>query len=294
MLLVTVPATTANLGPGFDALGIAVDLRLAVRMTLSAEDTFTYRGEGELPAAKDNLIHQGFKAAHERLGHQAPPVTFEVDNPIPLARGLGSSSAALVAGVVLGNAHAGGQLTDEELLNLAAAVEGHPDNVAPAIYGGFTVSAEGGRGSYVTSSLPVPTGWRFLFGVPAAHLSTHASRGVVPSSLTLKDAVLTSSRAALWVAAVANDQPELLKVASDDVLHEPHRRSLVPGLVEARARALEAGAYAAFLSGAGPTLALVSSSAATVELKGLLAGFAGEEGRVLELSPATGYQLERC
>lgn len=294
MLRATVPATSANLGPGFDALGLALDLQLRVTLTDSDEDRLVYRGDGEVPRDGSNLVHRGFHAVHEHLGLQPPTVTFEVENPIPLARGLGSSSAALVAGAALAAELTGSQLSRHTLFQLTAAIEGHPDNVAPAVHGGFTVSAADAAGAFHCASLPLPVEWRLLYGVPAFELSTAAARQVVPTSVALADAVLTSSRAALWVAAVTQDRPELLRTASLDVLHQPYRASLVPGFSRVSQRAREAGAYAVFLSGAGPTVGLICSREAEAACRDALQEFAGAEGAVLDLRPATGYSVERC
>lgn len=294
MLRAFVPATSANLGPGFDALGLALDLLLEVRLTLAERDRFHYRGAGALPDTPNNLVHDGFRAVYRELGVTPPSVTFQVDNPIPLARGLGSSSAALVAGAALADAMTGERLGREGVFRLTAAIEGHPDNVAPAVFGGFTVSAADENGAFVGASLTPPADWRLLFGVPDFELSTTASRGVLPDSYTRADTVLTSSRTALWVAAVATDRPELLRTASLDVLHQRQRAHLIPGFTETSAALRQAGAHAVFLSGSGPTVGVVAPPAAAPRCAELLHGFAGESGAVHQLRSATGYRLERC
>lgn len=286
-----VPATSANLGPGFDCLGLALSLWLEVEATPSERDHFRYHGEGKLADTPDNLIHQGFRAAFEAVGRRAPAVTFEARNAIPLARGLGSSSAALTAGIAAADALMAGALGQDGVFQLAARMEGHPDNVGPAVYGGFTASARRADGSYLCRMLEVPSGWHLLFGVPAFELLTSEARAVLPERYSRADAVYSSSRTALWALAVTRDEPELLRVASQDVLHEPYREPLVPGLAECRQRLVEAGAYAAFLSGAGPSLGVVCSAEARLRCREVLARFVGEEGRVLELSPASGYRV---
>ena len=153
MFRINVPATSANLGPGFDCLGLALDLYLSVKAYPSNDNHFFYSGQGSLDDSPNNLIHEGFQTAYARLDKPAPSITFEVQNPIPLARGLGSSSAALVAGVAIANEMLNNQLGREGVFNLTASLEGHPDNVAPAIYGGFTVSAKKDDGKYLCQSL---------------------------------------------------------------------------------------------------------------------------------------------
>ena len=287
-----VPATSANLGPGFDCLGLALDLQLVVEAHLGLPDALRYEGEGHVADRPDNLIHEGFRSAYAHVGETPPSVTFVARNPIPLARGLGSSSAALVAGAAAADAALAGVLGRDGVFALTAAIEGHPDNVGPAVYGGLTVAAERGDASgYDTAVLAVPPSWRLLFGVPGFELPTERARAALPQHVSRRDAVLTASRAALWVLAVARDEPRLLRTASLDVLHEPYREPLVPGLAAARAALLTAGAHAAYLSGAGPSLAVVAPEAALPACRALLARFAGADGRVLALRAGGGYEV---
>ena len=287
---VRVPATSANLGPGFDCLGLAVGLWLEVSVRPAPRDGLSYRGEGRVPDTPDSLIHQGFRSVHRALGRPPPTVHFEVDNPIPLARGLGSSSAALVAGAALADVGLGGVLGRDGVFGLTAKMEGHPDNVAPAVYGGFTVSAST-PGGYLCESLRVPERWTFLFAVPEFELLTSESRAVLPTLYGREDAVFNASRTALWVAAVALDKPELLPVAARDALHEPYREGLVPGFAALRERLRGAG-IPAYLSGAGPTLGAVCTDARAAErCSTLMRAFVGERGKVLELRASEGYSF---
>lgn len=281
---IRVPATSANLGPGYDCLGLAVDLWLDVKARLQDEDRFSYRGEGQLPDTRHNLTHQGFALACREAGIDVPAVAFEVDNPIPLARGLGSSSAALVAGTVAADVLLNLGLGRDGVFQLCARAEGHPDNVAPAIFGDFTASAFQ-AGHWQARSLPLPAGWRFLFAVPEEELPTVAARKVVPHSFSRDDVISTSSRTALWAMAVASGEGELLATATSDVLHQPYRQELLPGLGEALSAALEAGAWGAYLSGAGPTVAAICGPEQQQAVAGALDGY----GTVLELARAGGY-----
>lgn len=301
MLRAHVPASSANLGPGFDTLGLALDLHLEVTLEPSETDVFVYRGRGGgegpdgggVPSTPDNLIHRGFRAVHEHLGLAAPPVAISADNPIPLARGLGSSSAALVAGAALADAVTGGKLGRHGVFDLTAALEGHPDNVGPCVFGGFTVAAAGADGNFLAAALTMPPGWRLLFGVPPFELATSEARSALPDEYSRRAAVLTASRSALWVAAVAQARPELLRAASLDVLHQPYRAHLVPGFATALADLSAAGAYAAFLSGAGPTVGAVTDADGVAACKEALVRFVGTSGEVLELATAGGYTVER-
>jgi homoserine kinase len=292
VITVRVPATSANLGPGFDCLGLAVDLFLEVVGRPAERDRFLYTGEGLVADTPDNLVHAGFREAHAALGLRPPPFTFEACNAIPLARGLGSSSAALVAGAAIADALTGSRLGRDGVFQLVAGLEGHPDNVGPAVFGGLTVAALREDGGYEAAVLSVPTSWRLLFGVPAFELPTARARAALPDMVRRSDAVLTASRTALWALAVARDEPALLRTASLDVLHEPHREPLVPGLAAARAALRAAGAYAAFLSGAGPSVGVVAPDEAREACREALARFAGPGGRVLELGVGSGYAVD--
>ena len=288
---VRVPATSANLGPGFDCLGLAVTRYLSVVATLSDNDNFCYSGPGALKNSPDNLTHQGFRAAFAASGREAPPVSFTARNTIPLARGLGSSSAALVAGAALADAFLDGALGRDGVFQLTADLEGHPDNVAPAIFGGFTVSAQL-ETRYLCQALPLPAHWHLLFAIPPFELLTREARAVLPTSYSRADAIFNASRTALWATAVALDKPDLLRTASQDRLHEPYREGLIPGLAACREALLAQGASAAFLSGAGPTLAAITADyALSAKLRETLQAFAGA-GEVLELRSGAGYQLE--
>lgn len=291
MLSVRVPATSANLGPGFDCLGLAVSLQLSVSAQPSAHDQLNYCGEGSISDTPHNLIHQGFHSVYQAVEQQPPKIRFDVDNPIPLARGLGSSSAALVAGAALADRLLGEPLGRNGLFQLTAKMEGHPDNVAPAIYGGFTVSALTDNGTYLCQPLPLPETWHFLFAVPDFELLTSKARGILPESYSRPDIIFNTSRTALWTTAVALNKPELLGVASQDRLHEPYRETLIPGLAECRTRLLELGAAAAYLSGAGPSLAAISTDRAISKTcKETMQNFVGTGGRVLELHSADGFE----
>lgn len=288
---VSVPASSANLGPGFDTLGLAIDPRLEVIAQPSSIDEFVYTGDGEVARTPDNLVHQGFKAVFTQLGRTAPAVRFEVRNPIPLARGLGSSSAALVAGALAGDAFSGGELGRGGVFELTAGIEGHPDNVAPALFGGFTVSA-GRAGRFVSRSLPWPAGWALAFAVPSWPLSTEHARSVLPNQVSRGDAVHNASGTALWATAVATSDPELLGVAADDRLHQPHRAPLLPGFEQACSDLRAIGIWAAFLSGAGPTLGCVGPKATLAAAEPILRRYAGADGRVLHPSCTTGATVE--
>jgi homoserine kinase len=302
---VRVPATIANVGPGFDSLGLTLDLWLEVDAVLGPEDRFVYSGEGFIPDTPNNFIHEGFRAACAAMGVPTPTVAFTVRNPIPLARGLGSSSAALVAGAALADAMFHGRLGRNGVLRVCSDLEGHPDNVAPAVLGGFTASAMGENGP-VSVSLPWPENWIILVAIPEFELKTSEARGALPSHYSRADAVYNLSRSALWVAGVATQNPIVLREACLDRIHQPYRAPLVPGLEHALQASLEAGASAAFLSGAGPSVGAViamtkdsladwsnrtaqTDSYAYIEaVSDILHAYSP---RVLHLTGANGYQI---
>jgi homoserine kinase len=256
-VVVTVPATSANLGPGFDSLGLALELRDSLRGSVTARGlSVEVDGEGVDDVARDetHLVVRAMRETFQRLGVSPPGLELVCSNQIPHARGLGSSAAAIVGGVVLARALVAGgveALPDDAAFRLAAALEGHPDNVAPALYGGLTVSGRDGGGFYA-ARVPVSPSIRSVAFVPPYPLSTEVARGLLPEQVPHADAAANSGRAALLVAALAG-QPDLLLTSTDDLLHQPYRRSAMPdslGLVDR----LRADGHAAVVSGAGPTV----------------------------------------
>ena len=267
---VEVPASSANLGPGFDALAIALDVPLTVTAGPRLDDRVIAAGlgAGELPTDDRNLIWRGVLAYCERFGADAPDVTLLADNAIPLERGMGSSAAAAVAGVALGRAltHAGG--SDDDLIDLAAALEGHPDNAAAAVLGGLVVCADG----HARRLEPSPV-LRPVLCIPDSRQSTASARGVLPESVSLADAAANGARTAMVLAGLSGAvawEPAILH----DVLHEPPRFAVMQesGRV---VHALREQGVGACLSGAGPTvLAIVQTD--DVRAADIVSSVAGE------------------
>lgn len=253
---VRVPATSANLGPGFDSLGLALDLYDEVTATALDEGagvTVEVDGEGRGAVAADerHLVASTMLRAFEALGVPAPGLRLACRNRIPHARGLGSSSAAIVAGVVLADALAGGGMRRTEKLELASAIEGHPDNVAPCLLGGFTIaySTEDGARAVGLEPSPRVRPWAF---VPETRGLTSAARAALPEHVPHADAVFNLSRAALLVEAITR-RPSRLFDATEDRLHQAHRAEGMPESVRLLER-LRAAGVAAAISGAGPTV----------------------------------------
>lgn len=253
---VRVPASTANLGPGFDAVGMALELFNVVRMgTTTTGLEITVLGDSrDQPLDWTNLVARSAAALFEETGLPVPGLRIHVHQRIPVSRGLGSSAAAIVAGLVGANALAGFPLTADDLFQLATEIEGHPDNVAAALFGGFVVSVADGRHRLRHVKLDVPSGLRLVVAIPDFHVPTELARRVLPGSVTLADAVYNISRTALLVASVASGRFDFLGDAMSDRLHQPYRAALVPGLDDVLAAAREAGALGAALSGSGPSV----------------------------------------
>ncbi len=258
---VKVPATSANLGPGFDALGLALDLWNETSVTSAKEFAVTVTGEGanRLASDKQNLIVRAAHRLAEHAGKSLPPFHAECLNAIPLSSGMGSSSAAILTGLLAGNALLGTPLLKEEILNLASEMEGHPDNVAPALMGGLVVSTVDDN-KVVTHQIPISMDVCITIVLPEFHLSTRQARAALPRKISMTDAVHNISRAVLVTEAFRMGDLELLGRAMTDSLHQPYRLPLIPGAQSAMDAARRTGAEAVALSGAGPSLIAFSKT----------------------------------
>ena len=252
VIRVKVPASTANLGPGFDFLGMALDLYDEVTLSMDEpEDESEPSGED---AQYLELVQLGINHFYKERGKPVPVLTLTCDRHIPVGRGLGSSAAAIVAGIAGADAISGSYLDPAVLVKQAAAVEGHPDNSTPCFYGGLQVCVQD-EGELVNVGLPLPDGLEVALFVPDFALPTHETRRLLPESLSRADVVYQSSRAALLVASLATGKLENLRVATQDRLHQPARGQLFPQMTDLFDAALDAGALCAYLSGGGPTIA---------------------------------------
>ena len=264
---VRVPATSGNLGPGFDCLGAALGWYAGVTLQRSETDRVEVRGYGarELSRGKDNLVLRAIGALYQHLGRAPPPLAVRCSNTVPLSRGLGSSAAAVVGGLVAADALEGSEVPRGELLALAERLEGHPDNVAPALLGGMhVVASDGGR--LVTGRVPVKRGLRAVIFIPDIELPTRQARGVLAAQVSRDDAVYNLGRASLLVLALSEGRWDLLGTATQDRLHQPARSWLFPAMEALFEAARGAGALGVFLSGAGPTvLALGSGDTTPIE-----------------------------
>lgn len=255
---VRVPATTANLAAGFDSLGCA--LALYNTLTFTRAEKLSFSGCDEAYRNEDNLAYAAYRRVLSALGLPAEGVHIDIRAEIPVARGLGSSSALLAAGAMGANALHGSPLDRRELLTLCTELEGHPDNVAPALLGGLTASLmEGDR--VLSVSYEVHPALRFVALIPDFPLSTHAARAVLPASVPYADAVFNTSHAAVLPRAMALGDEALLAAALQDRLHQPYRRGLIPEYGAVEALAAENGCRAFCISGSGPTLLALTRDA---------------------------------
>ncbi len=266
---ITVPATSANLGPGYDALGLALSLRDAIRAeVVDGPGEVVVNGEGAttVPLDDSHLVRRSMQRAFDAMGCGSPPISLHCTNLIPHGRGLGSSSAAIVAGVCAARALVGGGsllMDDDALFALAAEIEGHPDNVAPAFYGGFTVAyAAGGR--FRAVSVEVDPRVCAVAFVPPGAVETKLARGLLPEQVPHGDAAQNVGRAALLVAALSR-HPELLFDATEDRLHQRYRAAAMPATADLVAT-LRAEGLAACVSGAGPTVLVLTDPSSSDEV----------------------------
>ena len=256
------PATSANLGPGFDALGLALDLWLEIEAEAAAEFHIAASGRDAevVGAVEGNLMVQTYRA----LAPAAPPLGLTVRNEIPLGMGCGSSAAALLGGVMLANEFGGLGMTPQEVLEEACRREGHPDNVAACFHGGLTVSAmQGGRVTAAKVGERLP--WRLLLALPSAGLATTKARAMLPDGYSRADVVANIQATALLVAAFAEGRPELLTAGTRDRVHQPYRMDACPLLAALLPLAGTEGVYSVTLSGAGPSVLLIADQHVPVE-----------------------------
>ena len=256
---IRVPGTSANCGPGFDTLGVACTIYNELELTLLHEPRLAIeiKGDGasKIPQDERNIVWRSVRYLLEKAGAQGeyPGAVIRMENRVPLSRGLGSSATAIVSGLKAANVLLDNRFTRRELLQFATEIEGHPDNVAPALFGGFTVSILQ-HGRTETISFVPKLRMKFVVAIPDFYLSTKVARQALPEQVSLQDAVFNVGRASMLVAALLKGNDKVLRDAFDDALHQPYRMSLVPGMKEVFQAAKKAGAVGAALSGAGPCL----------------------------------------
>ncbi|MCA9447392.1 MAG: homoserine kinase [Candidatus Omnitrophica bacterium] len=253
---VRVPATTANLGAGFDCLGLALSLHNELEVSPSGLTKLGIEGEGagQLPTDDANLVLKTIRKVSALIGRELPEIRVLCRNRIPLARGMGSSAAVLVSSAVAANRLHGNPLSQSQILHLVVEEEGHADNVAPAMYGGLAVCGQRGAEPVFHRIDPVRD-LKVVLLIPDFHLETSKAREAMPSDVSLADAVANLQNCALTAVAFSSGDYTLLESSLNDRLHQPYRKGFIPGFDEVLEAATSAGAYGAALSGAGPTMA---------------------------------------
>lgn len=255
MICVRVPATSANMGAGFDTLGIALNLysRLEVEETESGLEIITINNTGSVQSDKTNLVYRAMEKVFEKTGYTPSGLRIKQKSRIPMTRGLGSSSACIIGGMLAANVMSGRKLTYPEILDMATEMEGHPDNVGPAMYGGFCISASD-NGKTMVKSIKLKHGLKFAVMIPSFFVATKKSRGVLPELIHFRDAASNISSASIFQAAMASGDYELLKFGVRDKIHQPFRKGYIDGFDDIFKKTYEAGSLATYLSGSGPTI----------------------------------------
>ena len=283
MLKITVPASSANLGAGFDALGLALTLHNHVWMEEMDGCRIETTDGIAVPTDETNMIYHTARLLYNRCGRPFHGLHIVQENSIPMTRGLGSSSACLIAGLLGANTLLGSPLSRDDICDLAAELEGHPDNIAPALLGGLVTSVmEGGR--VHTISVPVSDRIRFAVFIPDFELKTETSRALLPDTVSREDAVYNLSRAAQITASLFSGQLQNLRVAVQDRLHQPYRFPMIAGAEQVFYIAYDLGAYGVCISGSGPSiLAIIDRDNET---------FAHQAAQRLAAAGLTGWKVQ--
>ena len=244
MFKIRVPATSANLGPGFDSLGVAIDM-------------YNYYSFKEGVSNDNNLVYEAYNKTFEKLNKEIIPVIIEIQDEIPISRGLGSSASCIVGGIMGALTLLELPLDREFILSLGTEIEGHPDNVTPAIFGGLNVSVADEEKIY-TNNIPIDEELKFLAIIPDFTLSTALSRSILPKNIPFKDGTNNIGRVSLLLSAFINGRDDLIKIGLKDILHQPYRGKLIEGFDLVMESAYEFGAIGCYLSGAGPTVMCIT------------------------------------
>ena len=279
---VKVPATTANLGSGFDCLGAALTLYNQFRFSLSPREVLQIVATGaeadRVATDASNLVYQSFTKLYDHLGKTPPPVRIEIAMDVPLARGLGSSATAIVGGLLGANQLAGSPLSQEEVMQLAIALEGHPDNVVPALMGGCRLAASGIDRDWEICDVPWDQSVVSIVAIPDFELSTAEARRVLPTQYTRADAIFNAAHLGLLLRGLETGRSDWLRSALQDRIHQPYRQALIQGYESVQSAALAAGAYGMVISGAGPTLLTLADPAHAEVVRSAMSSAWAEQG----------------
>lgn len=255
MIRVRVPATSANMGAGFDSMGIALGMynTLDISKIPSGLEVINLNSRDYIPRDASNLVYRSMQMVFDKVNYKAGGLKIVQNSQIPVTRGLGSSSACIIGGMLAANVLSGRQLSYHDILDLSVQLEGHPDNVTPALFGGFCVSAMD-NGKTVFNSSKLKSSLKFAVMIPNFFVATKKSRGALPEAVTHRDAVFNVSRAALFASSMISGNIDNLKTAVQDKLHQPYRSNYIDGMDEIFEKTYELGARATYLSGSGPTI----------------------------------------
>ncbi|MEH1945035.1 MAG: homoserine kinase [Nostoc sp.] len=283
---VTVPATTANLGPGFDCIGAALKLYNEFKFTRLEEGGLTINVTGteaeRVQTDESNLLYQAFVKFYQHIEQTPPTVKIEIKLGVPLARGLGSSATAIVGGLVAANQLEGATLSQSQVMELAIAMEGHPDNVVPALLGGCRLAATSGAG-WEICDVPWHKDVVPVVAIPNFELSTSEARGVLPTEVSRADAIFNTAHLGLLLRGLETGNGQWLKTALQDKLHQPYRKALIPGYDALNIAAVSAGAYGMVISGAGPTLLALADRLHSEAVEAAMLAAWQEEGITAEV-----------
>lgn len=263
MIKVRVPATTANIGSGFDCLGIALNLYNTFYFE-EIDEGLIIDGTNKEFQNEDNLVYKSMKKTFDVIGYKYEGIKIRIEDNIPISRGLGSSAACIVGGIIGANKLAGDILSKEEMLKLATEIEGHPDNVAPALYGGMTAAIYEKEKVYY-SKINIAKGLKFYALIPNFKLSTEEARAVLPQNIPYKDGVFNIGRMALLISCLVNGEFHLLKEACKDKLHQDYRGKLIDDYDKIMKVCEDIGVLGVFLSGAGPTIMILNSDNSNIK-----------------------------
>jgi len=259
MVKIEVPATSANLGSGFDSLGLALTLYNRVQMEEHDKLEISSSDGKEVPKDQSNMVYFAAKHLYDECGVPLRGLRIIQESPIPMTKGLGSSSACIVAGLMGANQLLKSAFNRNDLINIAAKIEGHPDNIAPAILGGLVTSVME-DGKVYSVSVPISRSIKFCAFIPSFELKTEHARSILPKNITLNDATYNLSRSALMTASLFSGSFENLKVAVQDRLHQQHRLPLIPSGSNIFEIAYNEGAFGVYISGSGPTIMAIISA----------------------------------
>ena len=281
---VKVPATIANIGPGFDCLGLAIPIYNTVTIeetvlpgtgveinVLAGEDITDELSLEHIQMDENSIIYKAVELLYNSIGQAPSELKITIHSEIPIAKGLGSSAAVIVGGLIAANELLGHPADEAALLSIATEVEGHPDNITPAIVGGIVISSREDDGSIIYRKLSWPEDWVLTVIVPDYELATEISRSVIPKEIPLKDAVFNLQRMAMFTTALTNKDEELMKLALKDKLHQPYRQKLVPGFEKITENLKhEDSVLGCVLSGAGPSVLVISKKNGVDKIRNII------------------------